>query len=207
LVIQGSNVYRVISDHLGSVRAVVNIDDPMDVPARLEYEAFGSVSGTGVGFVPQGFAGGLYDADTGLVRFGARDYDPVTGRWVNKDPIRFDAGSNLYVYANGDPVNYVDADGEVAIAIGAAAVAAAGVLIAAGVLGYNIGSLWDDAGVPAPFSCDDDKEEDDCAQQCAPYLGKGRTYQGSDGHTYRNDLGGEHAFQRCVAECRGLTIN
>ncbi len=47
LVIQGSTVYRVISDHLGSVRALVNIDDPGDVPVRLDYEAFGSVSGTG----------------------------------------------------------------------------------------------------------------------------------------------------------------
>jgi RHS repeat-associated protein len=197
LVIQGSNVYRVISDHLGSVRAVVNIDDPMDVPARLEYEAFGSVSGTGVGFVPQGFAGGLYDADTGLVRFGARDYDPVTGRWVNKDPIRFDAGSNLYVYANGDPVNYVDADGEVAIAIGAAAVAAAGVLIAAGVLGYNIGSLWDDAGVPAPPLFCEDSSEPDCGsvkdycvrEHCADELGSDK------------DLGGNWGFWRCIDNC------
>jgi RHS repeat-associated protein len=36
---------------------------------------------------PFGFAGGLYDADTGLVRFGARDYDAYTGRWTAKDPI------------------------------------------------------------------------------------------------------------------------
>jgi RHS repeat-associated protein len=112
LVIQGSNVYRVISDHLGSVRAVVNIDDPMDVPARLEYEAFGSVSGTGVGFVPQGFAGGLYDADTALVRFGARDYDPIVGRWTAKDPIRFlGRQANLYVYVGSNPINWTDPQG------------------------------------------------------------------------------------------------
>ncbi|MCB9610787.1 MAG: hypothetical protein H6716_29655, partial [Polyangiaceae bacterium] len=37
-------------------------------------------------FVPFGFAGGIHDADTGLVRFGARDYDAVTGRWTSKDP-------------------------------------------------------------------------------------------------------------------------
>ena len=29
-----------------------------------------------------GFAGGLHDPDTALVRFGARDYDPATGRWT-----------------------------------------------------------------------------------------------------------------------------
>lgn len=32
------------------------------------------------GFQPFGFAGGLYDRDTRLVPFGARDYDPETGR-------------------------------------------------------------------------------------------------------------------------------
>ncbi|HET8934091.1 MAG TPA: RHS repeat-associated core domain-containing protein [Polyangiales bacterium] len=37
------------------------------------------------GFQPFGFAGGLYDADTGLVRFGERDYDALTGRWTKKD--------------------------------------------------------------------------------------------------------------------------
>jgi RHS repeat-associated protein len=67
---------------------------------------------TNPGFQPFGFAGGLYDQQTGLVRFGARDYDAVTGRWTVKDPIRFDGGdSNLYAYVLGDPVNWVDVNG------------------------------------------------------------------------------------------------
>jgi RHS repeat-associated protein len=49
------------------------------------------------GFQPFGFAGGLYDRDTGLVRFGARDYDAETGRWTARDPILFAGGQgNLY---------------------------------------------------------------------------------------------------------------
>jgi len=46
------------------------------------------------------------------VRFGARDYDPVTGRWTSKDPIGF-AGmdANLYGYVLGDPVNMFDPEG------------------------------------------------------------------------------------------------
>ena len=67
------------------------------------------------GFQPFGFAGGLFDTDTGLVRFGARDYDARTGRWTSKDPIRFGGGdSNLFGYVLGDPVNFIDPTGEFA---------------------------------------------------------------------------------------------
>ncbi|MDG4551044.1 MAG: RHS repeat-associated core domain-containing protein, partial [Candidatus Contendobacter sp.] len=42
-------------------------------------------------------------------RFGARDYDPETGRWTAKDPILFDGGdANLYGYVNGNPISYTD---------------------------------------------------------------------------------------------------
>lgn len=39
--------------------------------------------------LPFGFAGGLYDPDTQLIRFGVRDYDPIIGRWLSKDPALF----------------------------------------------------------------------------------------------------------------------
>ena len=59
-----------------------------------------------------GFAGGLRDARTGLVRFGARDYDPEVGRWTAKDLIGFAGGdTNLYGYTFADPVNYTDDEG------------------------------------------------------------------------------------------------
>ncbi|MES1176703.1 MAG: RHS repeat-associated core domain-containing protein, partial [Myxococcales bacterium] len=46
------------------------------------------------------------------VTFGARDYDPSIGRWVNKDPILFGGGqTNLYVYVGNDPVNRKDPTG------------------------------------------------------------------------------------------------
>jgi len=83
------------------------------VVQRLEYDAWGRVvSDTSPGFQPFGYAGGLYDRDTGLARFGARDYDPETGRWTTQDPIRFEGGLNLYGYVVQDPVNWVDVTGE-----------------------------------------------------------------------------------------------
>lgn len=63
------------------------------VVQRMDYESFGQVlADSNPGFQPFGFAGGLYDRDTGLVRFGARDYDPVVGRWTNKDKSGFRGG-------------------------------------------------------------------------------------------------------------------
>jgi len=50
--------------------------------------------------------------DTGLVRFGARDFDPSVGRWTSKDPILFGGGqANIYAYAADDPVNGADPSG------------------------------------------------------------------------------------------------
>lgn len=73
------------------------------------YEEF--APGFDAHFQPFGFAGGLYDADTGLVRFGARDYHPEVGRWISKDPKRFSDSGNLYEYSRSDCVNYRDPTG------------------------------------------------------------------------------------------------
>jgi RHS repeat-associated protein len=104
--------YRVITDQIGSVRLVVNAATGA-VVQRLDYDAFGNVLvDTNPGFQPFGFAGGLYDPDTRLVHFGARDYDAETGRWTARDPIWF-AGldPNLYRYGHSDPINCVDPSG------------------------------------------------------------------------------------------------
>jgi hypothetical protein len=37
-----------------------------------------------------------------------RYYDPATGRFVNRDPIGYDGGINLYGFAGGNPVNRID---------------------------------------------------------------------------------------------------
>ena len=104
--------YRILADQSGSPRLVINVNDQTDRPYHAAYDEFGVVSGSGLNFIPFGFAGGLYDQDTGLVRFGARDYDPSIGRWLSKDPSLFRGGINLYAYSYNDPVNYIDVDGK-----------------------------------------------------------------------------------------------
>ncbi len=108
-MIQGSETYRIVTEQLGSLRLVIDTATGA-IAEQLDYDDFGNVTmDTNAGFQPFGFAGGLYDPDTGLVRLGARDYDPHTGRWTAKDPILFNGGdSNLYGYCLADPVNLID---------------------------------------------------------------------------------------------------
>ena len=115
LMIRDSRVYWLIVDHVGSVRRVVDVSTGAELQ-QIDYDAWGQITNeVGAGFQPFAFGGGILDRDTGLVRFGARDYDPRLGRWTTKDPLRFDGGStNLYQYANGDPVNFVDPGGRIA---------------------------------------------------------------------------------------------
>ena len=119
-VIKNGVSYRIISDHLGSPRLVVDSTSGTIIQ-KMDFDEFGIVVlDSNPGFIPFGFAGGLYDRDTGLVRFGARDYEAQSGRWTSKDPIRFQGGdTNLYGYVLGDTVNFVDGDGfEVKYAVG-----------------------------------------------------------------------------------------
>jgi RHS repeat-associated protein len=110
-MVTASGTLRIFSDHLGSPRLVVNASTGALVQ-RLDYDEFGRVTlDSNPGAQPFGFAGGIYDADTGLVRFGARDYDAEVGRWTAKDPIRFGELANLYGYALGDPVTFLDLNG------------------------------------------------------------------------------------------------
>lgn len=50
-----------------------------------------------------------FDAETGLIHMGFRDYDPETGRFLQEDPIGFAGGDvNLYAYVHNNPIRYVD---------------------------------------------------------------------------------------------------
>jgi RHS repeat-associated protein len=116
---QNSTTYYITSDHLGSPRTIT--DESGSVIKALDYDSFGNVvSDSNESFeIPFGFAGGLKDSDTSLLRFGYRDYDPSIGRWTARDPIGFAGGdTNLYGYVASDPVNFLDSIGLYEVRIG-----------------------------------------------------------------------------------------
>ncbi len=95
--------YRFVTDHLGSARVVVRMSDGEVVERTGSGAAIDPMSPPQRGTcrdAPFGFAGGLHDWVTGLVHFGARDCDPVTGRWMQKDPIRFAGGDTNILLPN-----------------------------------------------------------------------------------------------------------
>jgi len=101
--------YYLHYDQIGTLKAVSDTNG--SIIKEITYDTFGNIlTDSNPSFkVPFGFAGGLYDSDTKLTRFGYRDYDAYTGKWTAKDSIGFDGGdSNLYGYVLGDPVDFVD---------------------------------------------------------------------------------------------------
>jgi RHS repeat-associated protein len=104
----GSAHFYYLTDALGSVVAVVS-GDGLTVGDHYAYDPFGNTTfHSGTTANPWGFDGGYSDA-TGLVKFGARYYDPSTARWTQLDP----AGQSpsAFSYANDDPINERDPTG------------------------------------------------------------------------------------------------
>ncbi|HEU6436151.1 MAG TPA: RHS repeat-associated core domain-containing protein [Nitratidesulfovibrio sp.] len=103
---------RIGCDQVGTVKALTDPDGT--VVKRLEYDSFGLplLDTCPYFFFPLGFAGGLVDRHTGLVRFGFRDYDPRTGRFTAPDPLGDTGGDHdLYDYCVDDPVSAYDPTG------------------------------------------------------------------------------------------------
>jgi len=109
---KSGSTYYLTYDQVGSLRVIA--DAPGNVVKRIDYDSFGNIiSDSNPSFeLLFGFAGGLHDRDTGLIRFGYRDYDPDISRWTAKDPIFFVGGdTDLYGYCLSDPVNFIDSWG------------------------------------------------------------------------------------------------
>ncbi|KDN80516.1 polymorphic toxin-type HINT domain-containing protein [Kitasatospora cheerisanensis] len=112
----GTLVYQASDPH-GTSSVQINTDAGQSV-TRRPVDPFGNPRGAqpapGAWSGDKGFVGGTLDTATGLTNLGAREYDPVHGRFINPDPL-IDAANpqqwNGYAYSNNDPVNSSDPSG------------------------------------------------------------------------------------------------
>ena len=119
-----TGAYFCCYDGNGNVMGLINAADG-SVAARYEYDPFGETlraTGPMAKANPLRFSTKYQDEETGLLYYGYRYYDPITGRWPNKDPLgepgfellrqnepnlRGD-GPNLYAFCHNDPNDFFD---------------------------------------------------------------------------------------------------
>ncbi len=118
----GTDDYYYVQDHLYSVAAL--IDEGGDVVERYEYDAYGQMtrldpdftawSGTEAGN-PYYFTGRrldtLDDGNLQSMHYRHRTYDTYAGRFMQRDPLRYVDGMNLYEYVGSNPLINVDPSG------------------------------------------------------------------------------------------------
>jgi RHS repeat-associated protein len=109
----GSGVTWLGNDHQDTTQ--VAVDDATQRVTKRRQTPFGASRGEAVAFPGEkGFVGGTVDASTGLLHLGAREYDPVLGRFLSVDPVLNPADPqqmNGYTYSGNNPVTKSDPTG------------------------------------------------------------------------------------------------
>ena len=99
-------------NRLGNVLALTDSTGALAV--KYAYQPYGFASRAGnADSNPFTFVGGLgvQDEGGGLFYMKNRFYDATSGRFLQRDPIGFEGGINLYAYVNANPINFSDPSG------------------------------------------------------------------------------------------------
>ncbi|NJD91194.1 MAG: hypothetical protein FIA91_06735, partial [Geobacter sp.] len=101
--------YYFHQDGLGSVTAIT--DQNKSIIQSYTYDSFGMPKPETNFRNSYSYTGREWDKESGLYYYRARYYDPMEGRFISEDPIRFAGGINFYAYVQNNPVNHRDPSG------------------------------------------------------------------------------------------------
>ena len=119
--LDGPNMSYYHFDQLGSTRLLTNTVGT--VTDEYTYDAYGAVlsHNRSAGSVDQPYQyvgqSRYYVDNTTLTYVKGRYYDPLVGRWISSDPVRFEGGLNLYAYVENRPTAMTDPNGLFALQI------------------------------------------------------------------------------------------
>ncbi|MCX7004750.1 MAG: hypothetical protein NTV22_15965 [bacterium] len=133
-VLDAPKPHYYLSNHRGDTLVVLNPDGAAN--STFRYDAFGNCYEKAGTFTPRyKFSTKEYLPDAKLYLYAYRVYDPIAGRWTQKDPIDYQDSINLYQFCGNNPFGKLDPDGRMPLFL-----AVAGVIViplGVGVLGYT----------------------------------------------------------------------
>ena len=144
------NIYTYLHNLQGDIVGI--LDNAGNLVVEYKYDAWGKPLATTGSLAatlgkrnPFRYRGYVYDEETELYYLRSRYYNPATGRFVNADDenVVVDIENsileeNLFGYCLSNPTNYIDEDGDSALAIGGGLVASAS--------GVTVTNWWNPAG-------------------------------------------------------------
>ncbi|MDD2599622.1 MAG: hypothetical protein PHO37_10395 [Kiritimatiellae bacterium] len=103
-----TNTYFAVGDANGNITEYVDVSG--NIKAHGEHNAFGEtkLSGSMKDDFTHWFSTKPFDADTGLIVYQRRYYEPILFRFLSRDPIKERGGNNLYLLGNNDAINKWD---------------------------------------------------------------------------------------------------
>jgi RHS repeat-associated protein len=104
----GGNTSYFLTDHLATTRA--NTDPTGAITSSASYDSYGDVA-SGFASTRYTYTGREFDAETGLVYYRARWYEPAQGRFTAEDPLGLRGGINLFGYVANNPTRFRDPTG------------------------------------------------------------------------------------------------
>jgi RHS repeat-associated protein len=107
----GAQTHWFLTDYQGTVRDIV--DNTGIIIDHVTYDSFGRIVGqTSPMNLRFAYTGREWDGETGQYYYRARYYDFTVGKFINEDPIGFNAGdNNLSRYVGNSPTNWEDPSG------------------------------------------------------------------------------------------------